>query len=441
MKLHTHSESILARNEVFIPGGISSINRLADPVISFVRGEGSHIWDAEGNEYIDYHGAFAPQFMGYRHPEIREAVCEVIRSGQDLFGSGPTDLEGQLAEFVCSRIPWVEQFAVFCSGSEATQQAIRLARAATGRDDIIVMQGGYNGWHNDVACNLMTPLDVLGPRVSPGEYRFAPISAGIPRSHQALIHPVNFNDLESVRHVCEHTSIAAILMEPILQNVGIIKPLPGYLAGLRALADEFGFLLIFDEVKTGFRHAFGGYTEIADVIPDLVVYGKAIASGYPLGAIGGLKKWMEYFVHQDPKKRVLLAGTYNGHPVPTMAALKTLELLARDGGAIYAKVESLGQLMETGLRSSLDRAGIQASVVRQGSAFVVYFMDHAPVDWHDLATHHDTVCDLRFRRGMIQAGAYFFPMSTKQCSISTAHTGADIERTLDLASSTLKSLG
>src|SRR5262245_16827399 len=182
---------------------MSSTNRLADPVIAFVRGEGARLWDAEGNEYIDYHAAFAPQFLGYRHPEIVRAVCDVVTSGSDLFGSGPTELEGRLADMVSTHIPWVERFVLLCSGSEATQQAVRLARAETGRDHVIVMQGGYNGWHNDVACNLMTPLERLGPRRSPGEYEFAAMSAGIPTAHQALVHAVNFNDLASVRWVCE----------------------------------------------------------------------------------------------------------------------------------------------------------------------------------------------------------------------------------------------
>jgi hypothetical protein len=175
------------------------------------------------------------------------------------------------------------------------------------------MQGGYNGWHNDVACNLMTPLEALGPRVSPGEYPFLPISAGIPDAHKPLVHPINFNDLDSVRWVCERYPIACLITEPILQNIGLVHPKPGYLAGLRKLADEFGFVLIFDEVKTGFRHALGGYAQISGVRPDLAVYGKAIANGYPIAALGGKKALMDYFVHPDPAKRVLLAGTYNAH--------------------------------------------------------------------------------------------------------------------------------
>ena len=167
-----------------------------------------------------------------------------------------------------------------------------------------------------MACNLSTPLEQLGARRSPGEYDFHPISAGIPEAHQELVHPVNFNDPGSVRYVCERHPVAALITEPILQNVGLIKPLPGYLEGLRELAGEFGFLLIFDEVKTGFRHAFGGYAELSGVSPDLAVYGKAIANGYPLAAIAGRSEWMDYFFHEDPAKRVLLAGTYNAHPVP-----------------------------------------------------------------------------------------------------------------------------
>jgi glutamate-1-semialdehyde 2,1-aminomutase len=418
---------------------MSSTNRLADPVIAFVRGDGSRLWDAEGNEYIDYHAAFAPQFMGYHHPEIDRAVCDAIMRGPDLFGSGPTELEGKLAELVCTNSEWIERFVVFCSGSEATQQAIRLARAATGRDHIIVMQGGYNGWHNDVACNLMTPLSQLGPRRSPGEYVFLPISAGIPEAHRKLIHPVNFNDLDSVRYVCERNDVAGILLEPILQNVGIVKPEPGYLAELRTLADEFGFLLMFDEVKTGFRHAFGGYAEISGVTPDLAVYGKAISSGYPLGAIGGKAKWLDFFHHPDLSRRVLLAGTYNGHHVPLTAALTTLELLLRDDGAIYRHVEALGQQVEEGLTDSLRNAGIQGVVCRQGSAFVLYFMDHQPRDWHDLASNHDFDLDRRFRLAMIENGIYFFPIPVKQCSISARHTMTDIRRTIEVSKFALQS--
>jgi glutamate-1-semialdehyde 2,1-aminomutase len=355
----------------------------------------------------------------------------VLRKAASLYGSGTTELEGQLAELVCRHVPAVESVQFLITGSEATSQAIRLARAVTGRDHVIVMQGGYNGWHDDVSCNLMTPLDVVGKRVSPGEYPYIPISAGIPREHQKLVHPINFNDLESVEYVCQKYSVAALITEPILQNIGIIKPAAGYLQGLRRLADRCGFILIFDEVKTGFRHGLGGYAEIAGVTPDLVVFGKAMANGYPIAALGGKKDLMEWFVHPDSSKRVLLAGTYNAHPVPTAAAIATIERLLMNDGEVYRHVESLGQKMQAGLEKILRTLNVEAVVARQGSAFCIYFMNHCPKDWHDLAAHHDFRFDENLRRKLIELGIYFFPVAAKQCSISFAHTTADIEVTLE----------
>ncbi|MGB9195936.1 MAG: aspartate aminotransferase family protein [Terriglobales bacterium] len=428
---HARSAEILNRNRRYIPGGVVSVNRSVQPEIVFIRGQGAYLWDADGNRYIDYHAAFAPHFLGHNDPSVTEAVVSVLRKGASLYGSGTTELEGQLAELICRHIPAVESVQFLNTGSEATYQAIRLARAVTQRDHVIVMQGGYNGWHDDVSCNLMTPLDVIGPRVSPGEYPYIPISAGIPHEHQQLVHPINFNDLESVEYVCKKYSIAALIVEPILQNLGIIKPVAGYLEGLRRLADRYNFVLIFDEVKTGFRHGIGGYAKIAGVIPDLAVYGKAMANGYPIAALGGKKDLMDWFVHPVPSKRVLLAGTYNAHPVPTAAAIATIERLLANDGQVYRHVESLGKMMQEGLEQILRNAGIEAVVARQGSAFCIYFMDHCPKDWHDLAASHNADLDQELRRKMIGNGIYFFPAATKQCSISFAHTRKDIESTLE----------
>ncbi len=441
MDSYPKSAEILRRNRRYIPGGVVSVNRATAPEIVFVQGRGAYLYDADGNRYIDYHFAFAPHFLGHNDLHVNAAVEAALRAGESLYGSGTTVAEGRLAELICTHIPWVESVQLLNTGSEATYQAIRLARAATGRDHIVVMQGGYNGWHNDVACNLMTPLEQLGPRVSPGEYPFAPISAGIPEEHQRLVHPVNFNDLASVRYVCERYPVAALITEPILQNVGLILPEPGYLEGLRALADEFGFVLIFDEVKTGFRHALGGYAEIAGVVPDLVVYGKAVANGYPMAVLGGKAALMDYVVHPDARRRVLLAGTYNAHPVPTAAAIATIERLLEDGGEVYRRVEALGAELEHGVGETLRRLGIGATLVRQGSACCLYFMDHRPKDWHDLAAHHAFAADTQMRRELIRRGVYFFPLATKQCSISAAHTPADIEETLRAWEAALASVG
>jgi glutamate-1-semialdehyde 2,1-aminomutase len=440
MDRYRKSEEVLAKNRNFISGGVVSVNRAILPEIVFVKGEGAYIWDADGNLYIDYHAAFAPHFLGHNDPYVTDAVIRVLRERASLYGSGTTVLEGRLAELICRHIPWVESVQFLNSGSEATYQAIRLARAVTGRDNIIVMQGGYNGWHNDVSCNLMTPLERLGARISPGEYRYEPISAGIPLSHQELVHPVNFNDLESVEYVCRKYSIAALITEPILQNVGIIKPLPGYLQGLRRLADRYGFVLILDEIKTGFRHSIGGYSQIAKVAPDLVVYGKALANGYPIAALGGKKELMDWFVHPDASKRVLLAGTYNAHPLPTAAAIATIERLLMNNGEVYRHVECLGDKLQAGFEAALRRFDIKAVVARQGSAFCVYFMDHCPHDWHDLASNHDFQLDEAMRRELIERGVYFFPLATKQCSISFAHTADDIETTLQGIQDTFTSI-
>ena len=440
MGTHRKSAEVFAKNRHFISGGVVSVNRAVLPEIVFVKGEGAYLWDADGNRYIDYHAAFAPHFLGHNDPYVTEAVIRVLRTGASLYGSGTTVMEGRLAELICRHIPWVESVQLLNTGSEATYQAVRLARAVTGRDDIIVMQGGYNGWHNDVSCNLMTPLERLGPRISPGEYRYESISAGVPQSHQTLVHPVNFNDLDSVENACRKHPIAALITEPILQNVGIIKPLPGYLQGLRRLADQYGFILVFDEVKTGFRHSIGGYAMLAQVAPDLVVYGKALANGYPIAALGGKKELMDWFVHPEPSKRVLLAGTYNAHPVPTAAAIATIERLLMNDGEGYRHVECLGEKLQRGIEDVFRELDLKAVVARQGSAFCVYFMDHCPRDWHDLASNHDFKLDETTRRGLIDGGVYFFPLATKQCSISFAHTAEDIESTVQIFRTTLSSI-
>jgi len=425
------SAAILKQSRRYIPGGVNSVNRAIQPEITFVKGEGAHMWDADGNRYLDYHGAFSPHFLGHNDPYVCAAVSEVLKSGASLFGAGSTVEESRLAELICTHVPWAEAVQILNTGSEATYQAIRLARAITGRDHVIVMQGGYNGWHNDVACNLMTPLSQVGPRRSPGEYPFFSISAGIPRAHQQLVHPINFNDLASVRHVCGKYPVAALITEPILQNIGIVKPAPGYLQGLRQLADKLGFVLIFDEVKTGFRHALGGYAALAGVRPDLVVYGKAVANGFPIAIVGGRRDYIDWFVHPDPSKRVLAAGTYNGHPVPVAAAIATIERLLQNNGEVYRHVEALGGRLEQGLRQIVHRLGIEAVVARQGSAFCLYFMDHLPVDWHDLARNHNFAFDETMRRAMIQRGVFCFPLATKQWSVSAAHTVEDVDFTLE----------
>jgi glutamate-1-semialdehyde 2,1-aminomutase len=434
------SAALFERNRQYIPGGVVSLNRRVEPEIAFARGRGSRVWDVDGNEYIDYHAGFAPYLLGHNDPDVNATVRRALDDELTLMGSGTNTWEGRLAELIVEHVPFVEAVQITNTGSEATFHALRIARAHTGRDGVLLMQGGYNGWHNDVAHNVMTPLSVIGPRVSPGEYPVAPLSAGIPGHIQQDVHVVNFNDLASVEQVLSRHSIAAVLLEPILQNIGIVKPQPGYLEGLRRLCDQHGVVLVFDEVKTGFRHALGGYQSLCGVQPDLSVFGKAIANGYPLGAIGGRAELMAYFDHPDATRRVMIAGTYNAHPLATVAAIATLEKLEERETEIYPRLEALGRMMEEGLRSIFDEAGRTATVARQGSAFCAYSMDHEPVDWHDIAQHHDMERDLRYRRALIERGIYHFPQATKQGSLSFAHTEEDVAITLDRTREVLREI-
>lgn len=435
-----NNSDLLAHNKRFIPGGVSSINRIVEPSIGFVRGQGAHLWDIDGKRYVDYHAAFAPHLLGHNFAPVNQAVVDVLSSGDSLFGTGPSGLEGRLAELICGTVPVVEKLTFLNTGSEATALAIRLSRAITQRLHIIVMQGGYNGNSDDLACNVFNSVDEIGPRVSPGEYPLRPLGAGTTIAEEHRVHVINFNDLDSVRYVCKRYPIAALITEPVLQNIGVVSPKPGYLAGLRTLADEFGFVLIFDEVKTGFRHALGGFSNLVGVRPDLIVFGKAIANGFPLAMVGGRRDYMDFITHDDPARRPFVAGTYNGHPIAVAAAIQTIEHLKAHESEIYPRLESLGRGIQDGMQDIFKRHGIVASIARQGSAFSFYFMSSAPSDFHDIIENHEGAKDVELRRGLIERGIYFLPVATKQCSISAAHTQADIDFTLeqfDLAVSAL----
>lgn len=432
------SAAVITKNEKWIPGGVVSLNRKSEPNICFSKGLGSRVWDIEGNEYIDYQAGFAAAFLGHNDPDVNAAVLASINDQSVLMGAGPTDLEGQFAELFCQCVPTAEKLQITTTGSEATYHAMRIARAVTGKDHVIIMQGGYNGWHNDVAGNVISNLQDIGGRVSPGEYPFDSLSAGIPEQHKALVHVINYNDLESVQYIVKRYPTACIILEPILQNIGIVKPQEGYLEGLRKMADDEGFLLIFDEVKTGFRHALGGFQQICGVTPDLSTFGKAIANGYPMGVIAGKAKYMDYFVHPEKEKRVLIAGTFNAHPLTTIAAIATLKKLS--SGVVYEHVEKLGAMLETGLNDILSKYNKPFYVARQGSAFCVYFMDHAPKDFHDIALNNDAAFDKEYRHKLIENGIFNFPLPSKQGSISYAHSVADIEETLEKNEQVLSAL-
>lgn len=422
---------LLAHNRTYIPGGVSSANRIVSPPIAFVRGQGAHLWDVDGNRYVDYHAGFAPYLLGHNFEPVNRAAAEALAGGDSLFGAGLSVLEGRFAELVCRHVPTVEKITLLNTGSEATSLAVRLSRAITGRQHVVIIQGSYNGNHDELACNVFNTLDEIGPRVSPGEYPLRPLGAGTTVGRNPLIHVVNFNDLESVRYVCRRHPVAALITEPVLQNIGVVRPKPGYLAGLRALADEFGFLLILDEVKTGFRHGLGGYSSKAGARPDLVVFGKAIANGFPLAVVGGRAEYMDYLCHDDPARRPFVAGTYNGHPVAVAAAMRTVEHLVEHEAAVYSHLETMGAALQSGMEQVFRRHRLEGCVAREGSALSFYLMAEPPSDLHDIIMHHDFEKDVRLRRELVAGGVFVVPIATKQWSVSAAHLAADIDFTLD----------
>lgn len=424
------TRDIIEQSNRYIAGGVVSLNRKTTPAIVFSKAEGSLLFDTDGRTYIDYHAAFAPHLLGHHHPEITQAVHAAIDCGWSLMGSGTTPWEAALAELLCEAVPSLERVQILNTGSEASNLAIRLARAHTGREDVVVTLGGYNGWHDEVGRAVMPSMEQIGPRISGGEYPLIPISAGIPESTRRRIHTVNFNDLESVEAVFKGHAPACLITEPVLQNIGVVLPEPGYLQGLRELCDKYGVVFIMDEVKTGFRSALGGYQSISGVRPDLSLFGKAVANGYPLGVLGGRADIMELLAHPDTKKRVLVAGTYNGHPVNVAAAIATLKVLKADNGAVYRKIEALSVRLQQGMEAAFQKAGYTVTITRNASALCYYFMDHAPRDWHDIATHHNFALDTRLRAALIEEGIYIFPMACKQLSVSAAHTEAQIDQTL-----------
>ncbi len=435
------SNELLRRNQEVIPGGLASINRKADPCIAFARAQGSRMWDVDGKEYIDYHAGFAPYILGHNDPDQNKAVIEAMARCHSNYGSGPTSDEGDLARLFLKCVPSADKVQFLNTGSEATAQAIRVARAWTGADHILRMQGGYNGNHNMVAANVMSTKEQLGGRQIVGdEYPLAPITAGIPAAERALMHVVEFNDLEAVETVARRHKLAAIITEPVLQNVGVIKPRAGYLEGLRRLADRYGFLLIFDEVKTGFRSGPGAYHTLRGIEPDLSTFGKAIANGFPIAALAGKAKFMDLVISLDPEKRVLIAGTYNCHPVPVAAAIACLRKLTDPAFNVYATLEKLSARLEEGVKRLMVDHGIDATFVRQGSGYCTYFMPAAPNSWWEVLTGHDFDFDVRYRRALIERGVYQFPVAAKQGSISFAHTESDIDQTLEATDSALEEI-
>ena len=402
------------RAEGLFPGGVNSPVRAyravgGEPPI-LVRGDGAHVWDADGSRYIDYVGAFGPLLLGHAHPDIVGAICAAARDGGSFGATGPGEV--RLAELIRSRMPAVERLRFVNSGTEAAMSALRVARAATGRDLVVKFDGGYHGHADSLLVEAGSGVATLS----------IPGSAGVAAAVAAQTLVADYNDLESVeRRFAENRGkVAAIIVEPVAANMGVVPPADGFLAGLREIADRAGALLIFDEVITGFRVGPGGAQELYGVRPDLTVLGKIIGGGLPVGAYGGRADLMDLVAPSGP---VYQAGTLSGHPVVMAAGEATLRLL---DAALYARVEERSARLAEGMA----RPG--RSVTRVGSLLTVFFTATAPRNFVE-AKQSDTTAFGRFHASLRAAGVLIAPSQFEAWFVSSAHTDADIDATLEAA--------
>lgn len=415
----TRSELLFEQAQLVMPGGVNSPVRACRSVGTYPRflekGLGSHVWDVDGNEYIDLICSWGPLILGHCEPHVEEAVRESISRGLS-FGA-PTAIEVEMAQLVC-RMTGVEMVRMVNSGTEAVMSALRLARGATGRSKIIKFAGCYHG-HSD------SMLVKAGSGALTGG---APDSAGVPREMAGDTLTADYNNLPSVRALLEANpeEVAAIIVEPVAANMGVVPPQPGFLQGLRALCDEFGALLIFDEVITGFRLAPGGAQQYFGVKADLVTYGKIIGGGMPVGAYGGSRKLLELVAPLGP---VYQAGTLSGNPVAMAAGLTQLKIL-NTHPEIYRKLESLGAMLQTGLQEKLK--SVPAQINRVGSIATVFFTE-SPVTGYAGAKSSDLEKFKKWYLGLLQNGIYAAPSQFEAMFLSCVHTEAEIEKIINAA--------
>lgn len=424
----TKSEEIFAAAQKLMPGGVSSPVRAFKSVggqpIVFDHVKGAYIWDVDGNQYIDYVGTWGPAICGHAHPEVLNALKEALDKGTS-FGA-PCYLENVLAEMVIDAVPSIEMVRFVNSGTEACMGVLRLMRAFTGRDKLIKFEGCYHGHADMFLVKAGSGVATLG----------LPDSPGVPKSTTANTLTAPYNDLEAVKQLFEENpgEIAGVILEPVVGNAGFIVPDGGFLEGLRVLTQEHDALLVFDEVMTGFRIAYGGAQEKFGITPDLTTLGKIIGGGLPVGAYGGRKDIMQLVAPAGPMYQ---AGTLSGNPLAMTAGIKTLELLQRPGN--YEQLDRITKKLADGLLQVAKETG-HAACGGQISGMFGFFFTEGPVHNYEDAKKADTVKFGRFHRGMLEHGIYLAPSQFEAGFTSLAHTDEDIDRTLAAAREVMSGL-
>jgi glutamate-1-semialdehyde 2,1-aminomutase len=410
------SERLFAAAQRVIPGGVNSPVRAFRGVggspFFVARALGSTLWDVDGHPYVDFVGSWGPLILGHAAPAVVEAVVEA--AGRGTTYGAPTASEVEMAEAITAAYPSMEMVRLVSSGTEAAMSAIRLARGATGRDILIKFDGCYHGHADSLLVKAGSGAATLS----------IPDSRGVPAALAALTVTVGFNDLDAVAGVfrAHADNVGAVIVEPVAGNMGVVPPEPGFLEGLRELCTRHGALLIFDEVITGFRVAYGGAQARYGVRPDLTCLGKIIGGGLPVGAYGGRA---DVLAHVAPLGAVYQAGTLSGNPLAVAAGLATLKALAV--GDPYARLESLGARAEQGLREAARAAGVPVTVNRVGSMLTAFFCE-GPVASYADARRADTARYARFFHAMLEGGVYVAPSQFEAAFVSLAHGDADLDR-------------
>jgi glutamate-1-semialdehyde 2,1-aminomutase len=424
----TKSEEIFAEAQKLMPGGVSSPVRAFKSVggqpIVFDRVEGAYVWDVDDNQYIDYVGTWGPAICGHAHPEVIEALHQALAKGTS-FGA-PCVQENILAEMVIDAVPSIEMVRFVNSGTEACMSVLRLMRAFTGRDKIVKFEGCYHGHADMFLVKAGSGVATLG----------LPDSPGVPKTTTSNTLNAPYNDLEAVKALFAENpdQIAGVILEPVVGNAGFIPPDAGFLAGLREITQENGALLVFDEVMTGFRIAYGGAQEKFGVTPDLTTLGKVIGGGLPVGAYGGRKDIMSLVAPAGPMYQ---AGTLSGNPLAMTAGIKTLELLQKPG--TYEQLDRITKQLANGLLAIAKELGHQVYGGQISGMFGMFFTGD-PVHNYEDAKKSDLTKFSRFHRGMLESGIYLAPSQFEAGFTSLAHTPADIDRTLEAARKVLSSL-
>lgn len=423
------SAALFARAQQLFPGGVNSPVRAFGGVggspVFFERGDGAYLTDVDGHRYIDYVGSFGPLILGHSPRVVREALAAQVALGTSYGAPHPGEIA--LAEAVQQAMPWIESMRFTNSGSEATTASLRLARGATGRDEVVKFDGCYHGAVDSFLVKAGSGVETLG----------LPDSPGVPKALAALTHTVDYNDLPQLQALLDRRRehIACVILEPVVGNMGVIVPKPGFLAGVKAACARAGVLLIVDEVMTGFRLARGGAQDLLGVRGDITAFGKVIGGGLPVGAVGASRALM---AHLAPAGKIYQAGTLSGNPLAMAAGVATLGALAQPG--VYAQLEEAGRALEAGLRGACAAAKVPVQLNRVGSMWTLFFTQAEVLDAKSARTADRAIYG-RFFHGMLDRGVYLPPSQFEAAFLSLAHGPVEVEATVRAATETLAALG